>query len=75
MDLNINTDLFEKKIDPDNGNILFYRKGKKGIPDRVLEGEGFTVEIKDNQIYMIDIFNTEKVLGNLLKNISLEEPV
>jgi len=75
MDLNINTDLFEKKIDPQNGNILFYRKDKKGIPDRILEGDGFTVEIKDNQIYLIDIFNAEKVLGNLLKSIPSEELV
>lgn len=75
MDLKINTDLFDKKIDPDNGNILFFRKDKSGIPDRVFEGDGFTVEIKDNQVYMIDIFNTEKVLGNLLKNIPLEESI
>ena len=73
MDLKLDTKLFEKKIDPQNGNILFYRKGMRGIPDKVIEGDGFTVEIKDNQIYLIDIFNSEKVLKNMLKEIELEK--
>ena len=75
MDLKLSSESFEKKIDPRNGSILFYRRDMRGIPDRVIEGDGFTVEIKDNQVYLIDIFNSEKVLGNLLKNIELEENV
>ncbi len=73
MDLKLDSNLFEKKIDPKNGNILFYRKDMHGIPDKVIEGDGFTVEIKDNQIYLIDIFNSEKVLRYLLKEIELEK--
>lgn len=73
MGLKFDSSLFEKKIDPQSGNILFFRKGMTGIPDRVIEGDGFTVEIKDNQIYLIDIFNAEKVLGNLLKTVESEE--
>ncbi|MGR3221268.1 MAG: hypothetical protein ACUZ8H_15845 [Candidatus Anammoxibacter sp.] len=73
MDLQLDVKLFEKKIDPENGNILFYRKDMRGIPDKVIEGNGFTVEIKDNQIYLIDIFNSEKVLRTLLKEIELEK--
>ena len=72
MDLKIDTHLFDKKIDPQNGNILFFRKDMKGIPDRVVEGDGFTVEFKDGQVYLIDIFNAEKVLGNLIKDIEVE---
>lgn len=72
MDLKIDTDLFDKKIDPQNGNILFHRKDMKGIPDRVIEGDGFTVEFKNGQVYLIDIFNAEKVLGNLIKDIEVE---
>ncbi len=45
----------------------------KGIPDNVIEGDGFTVEIKDNKVFLIDIFNSRKVLGNLLKTIDLKK--
>lgn len=46
----------------------------RGIPYKVSEWDGFTVKIKYNQIYLIDIFNSWKVLENLLKNIGLEKP-
>lgn len=46
----------------------------RGIPDKVIEWDGFTVKIKYNHIYLIDIFNSWKVLENLLKNIGLEKP-
>lgn len=36
MDLKFNPDLVKKKIDPENGNILFYRKDMKGVPDFAL---------------------------------------
>jgi hypothetical protein len=72
MDLKIDAHLFEKRIDPQSGNILFYRKDMKGIPDQVVEGDGFTVEFKDGQVYLIDIFNAEKVLGKLIKDIEVE---
>jgi len=73
MDLTLNADLFDKKIDPENGSILFFRKDRRVIPDKVIEGDGFTVEIKDEQLFLIDIFNPEKVFGALLKGIGLEE--
>jgi len=34
----------------------------------MVEGDGFTVEIKD-EVCVIDIFNSGKVLESLLKNI------
>ena len=73
MDLRCDFRLFEKKIDPQNGSILFYRRDLSGIPDQVIDGEGFTVEVKDNQVYLIDIFNSEKVMENLLKNVELKK--
>ncbi len=73
MDLNIEYNLFKKKVDSKTGSILFYRKDMKGIPDNVIEGDGFTVEIKDNKVFLIDIFNARKVLGNLLKTIDLKK--
>jgi predicted RNA-binding protein len=75
MGLNFDSDLFEKKVDPDTGSILFFRPDLKGLPDRVMEGDGFTVEVKDNQVYMIDIFNSNRVLGNLLKTLESGEVV
>ena len=47
----------------------------RGIPDQVIEGDGFTVEFKDNQVYLIDIFNATKVMGNLLRTIPTENLV
>ena len=67
--------LFEKKIDPETGNILFYRRDMRGVSDRVIEGDGFTVEFKDDQIHLIDIFNAKKVMSNLLSTVPTEELV
>ena len=72
---NFKPKLFEKKIDPETGNILFYRRDMRGVSDRVIEGDGFTVEFKDDQIYLIDIFNAKKVMSNLLSTVSTEELV
>lgn len=71
MGLSFDSDLFQKKVDPDTGSILFFRSDLKGLPDKVMEGDGFTVEVKDNQVYMIDIFNSNRVPGNLLKTLEL----
>ncbi len=40
--------------------MLFFRRDMRGIPDRVIEGDGFTVEFKDDQVYVLDIFNEKK---------------
>lgn len=75
MDLNFRPELFEKKIDPETGNILFFRRDMRGVSDQVIEGDGFTVEFKDDQVYLVDIFNAKKVMGNLLNSIPAEELV
>ena len=75
MDLNFRPELFEKKIDPETGNILFFRRDMRGISDQVIEGDGFTVEFKDNQVYLVDIFNAKKVMKTLLRTIPVEELV
>ena len=75
MDLNFRPELFEKKIDPETGNILFFRRDMRGISEQVIEGDGFTVEFKDDQVYLVDIFNAKKVMRNLLKTIPAEELV
>ena len=75
MDLNFRPELFEKKIDPETGNILFFRRDMRGVSDQVVEGDGFTVEFKDEQVYLVDIFNAKKVMKNLLRTIPAEELV
>ncbi len=75
MDLNFRPELFEKKIDPETGNILFFRRDMRGVSDQVIEGDGFTVEFKDDQVYLVDIFNAKKVMGNLLRTLPAEELV
>ena len=75
MDLNFRPELFEKKIDPETGNILFFRRDMRGVSDQVVEGDGFTVEFKDDQVYLVDIFNAKKVMKNLLRTIPAEELV
>ena len=75
MDLNFRPELFEKKIDPETGNILFFRRDMRGVSDQVVEGDGFTVEFKDDQVYLVDIFNAKKVMKNLLRTLPAEELV
>ena len=75
MDLNFRPELFEKKFDPETGNILFFRRDMRGVSDQVVEGDGFTVEFKDDQVYLVDIFNAKKVMKNLLRTIPAEELV
>ena len=69
MDLTLNYGTFKKRVDTETGNILFYREDIKGLPEKVIEGDGFTVEIKNSQVYLVDIFNAEKVLNTLLKTV------
>ena len=69
MDIKLKYGLFRKKIDIATGSILYYRKDLKGLPDKVYEGDGYTVEVKNDEVYLIDIFNSEKLLHNLLKTV------
>jgi pyrimidine operon attenuation protein/uracil phosphoribosyltransferase len=69
MDLNLKFKTLKKRVDSKTGSILFYRDDIKGIPEKVYQGDGFTVEIKNKQVYLIDIYDAEKVLKNMLKNV------
>lgn len=70
MDTSINLDFFEKKIDSDTGSILFYRNDIKGIPDKVFNGVGYTIEFKNKEIMLIDIYNSSKLINILLNKYS-----
>ena len=69
MDIKLNYQLFTKRVDAETGSILYYRKDLKGLPEKIYEGDGFTVEMKNKEVYLIDIFNAEKVLKKLLKTV------
>ena len=69
MDLNLKYKTLKKRVDAKTGSILFYRDDIKGLPEKVYHGDGFTVEIKDKQVYLIDIYNAEKLLKNMLKKV------
>ena len=75
MDLTLQYRTFKKRVDSETGNILFYRDDIKGLPDKVFHGDGYTVEIKKNQVYLIDIYNAEKVLNIMLKNVEMESTI
>lgn len=69
MDMQLDIGGLEKKVDAETGSILFYRKSFVGIPEEVLNGEGFTIEFSGNEVVMIDIYNTELVLSKLAKEV------
>ena len=66
MGLSLNLDLFEKQIDNEMGTIMFYRRGFQGIPDKVLHGDGFTVEIQKNEVVIIDVHNPNLVMSKVV---------
>ena len=69
MDLNLKYKEFKKKVDPETGSILFYREDMKGLPEKVYQGEGYTIEVKNGQVYLIDIYNAEKLLKGMIENV------
>ena len=67
MGLQINLKNFDKHVDTETGAILFYKKGFKGIPDRVINGNGCNIEIKDNDVVLFDIYNPQIIISKLLE--------
>ncbi|MFA4924312.1 MAG: hypothetical protein WC557_08990 [Ignavibacteriaceae bacterium] len=61
---------FEKKVDENTGSILFFKKGFRGIPERVINRDGFTIEIQNDEIVLIDIYNSELMLSQLIPEIN-----
>ena len=69
MGLSINTTGLEKTVDPETGSILFYRKNFSGIPEQVVHGNGFTIELSGNEVVLIDIYNTDLLLSKLADEV------
>ncbi|QID33762.1 hypothetical protein [Pampinifervens florentissimum] len=54
----------------DTGMIIIVKKGLSGKPDYSIDGEGFVVEFKNGEIYIIDIYDPE-VARNFREKLSL----
>ncbi len=54
----------------DTGTIIIVKKGLSGKPDYSIDGEGFVVEFKNGEIYIIDIYDPE-VARNFREKLSL----
>jgi len=70
MDLRINIKDFEIKNDINTSSLLLVKKGFGGLPDDVLEGNGFTIELKDKMVVIIDIYEPATVFEELLEKVS-----
>lgn len=68
MDLKIELEQYQKKIDEETGSILFFMKDFKGIPDKVISGDGWTIEMKDESIVMIDIYKPKILIEQILSS-------
>jgi hypothetical protein len=68
MNISVDLDSFQKTIDEDTGSILFYKKDFKGFPDEVINGDGWTVEIKDKSIVMIDIYKPKILIEQIINS-------
>jgi hypothetical protein len=69
MEMSINITGLHRVIDSETDSILFYRQDFIGIPDHVLAGDGFTVELRGDEVVMIDIYNAELLLTRLAKEV------
>jgi hypothetical protein len=72
MDKKINIASFEKKIDEKTGAVLFYQKDFRGVPDKVLSGDGWTLEFNNNEVVMIDIYKPDLFMEYILEKASME---
>uniref|UniRef100_Q3ASP5 Uncharacterized protein n=1 Tax=Chlorobium chlorochromatii (strain CaD3) TaxID=340177 RepID=Q3ASP5_CHLCH len=48
---------------------MFYRKNFLGIPEQVLHGDGFTIELSRNEVVLIDIYNADLLLSKLADEV------
>lgn len=60
----------ERLVDPDSGAILFRHPSLRGIPDLVVEGDGYTLEFIGPTLLCLDIHDPSgmaRLLANPLK--------
>jgi hypothetical protein len=55
----------QHSVDPETGAILFRHPNITGLPDRVVEGDGYTMEFIGSTLLCLDITDPG-ALGNLL---------
>ena len=65
----------ERLVDADSGAILFRHPSLRGIPDLVLEGDGYTLEFMGPTLLCVDIRNPGGLAKLLAEPFKTQLPV
>ncbi|MCP9779337.1 MULTISPECIES: hypothetical protein [Cyanobium] len=65
----------ERLVDGENGAILFRHPSLRGIPDLVLEGDGYTLEFIGATLLCVDIRNAAGLAKLLAEPFKTQLPV
>ena len=65
----------ERLLDPVSGAILFRHPNLRGIPDLVVEGDGYTLEFIGSTLLCLDISDPAGMARLLAAPVKLQLPV
>lgn len=65
----------ERLVDADSGAILFRHPSLRGIPDLILEGDGYTLEFIGATLLCVDIQNADGLAKLLAEPFKAQLPV
>jgi hypothetical protein len=65
----------ERRVDADSGAILFRHPSLRGIPDLILEGDGYTLEFIGPTLLCVDIQNADGLAKLLAEPFKAQLPV
>lgn len=65
----------ERLVDADSGAILFRHPSLRGIPDLILEGDGYTLEFIGSTLLCVDIQNADGLAKLLAEPFKAQLPV
>ena len=64
----------ERLVDADTGAILMRHPSLRGIPDLVLEGDGYTLEFIGSMLLCVDIRNPEALVKLMAEPFKAQLP-
>ena len=67
--------LMRQSVDPETGAILFRHPSITGIPDRVVEGEGYTLEFIGPTLLCLDITDPGALATLLAEPVKEQLPI
>ena len=65
----------ERLVDPDTGAILFRHPSLRGIPDLVVEGDGYTLEFIGSTLLCLDIQDPSGMARLLAEPFKAQLPI